>query len=237
MPLSQSLKDTAALLGFHVVRNYQNPAHTLMGLKRFDIRTVLDVGANSGQFARYIRKHLPNATLHCFEPIPEVFGVLDAWARGQQGIIATQLALGAESGSAEMNVHSAHSSSSSLLATSPLSAELYPFTVSQTRISVRVDRLDDYVRRLERPLTNDILLKLDVQGFEAAVLRGAPVTLAEVRACIVEVSTVPLYDLQSTFKEIHDLMSATGLSYAGNFSQVYAADGRVLFLDAVFVRN
>jgi FkbM family methyltransferase len=237
MTLSQTLKTLAARFGFHVVRNYQNPAHTLLGLGRTEFRTVLDVGANTGQFARAMSSNFPRATFHCFEPTPVAFEALSTWASTQQRIIPVQLALGEHAGILDMNLHTQHSTSSSLLATSAHCEALYPFTAAQATISVRVERLDDYVAALRAPLAGELLLKIDVQGYEAQVLRGAPRIVSQVRACIVEVSLDELYHGQTRFTDIASLMQAGNLEYAGNFEQTYGDDGRVVSLDAVFARR
>jgi FkbM family methyltransferase len=237
MLVNQLLKQAAAILGFHVVRQSENPMHTLMGLKRFDIRTVLDIGANEGQFARSIRKHLPKAQIHCFEPIPAAFVALAEWAEGQRGILPVQLALGERSGKMEMYLHVDHSRSSSLLATTDHSMSIYPVTAHQKKVVVTMARLDEYVRSLTSPLNDDILVKLDVQGFEGPVLRGGVQLLARARACIIEVCLDELYVEQSTFKEVSSLVQDIGMRFAGNLSQVYGPDGHVIYLDAVFVRE
>jgi len=236
MLLAETLKETAARLGFHVVRNYQNPNHTLMGLKRFDFRTVLDVGANAGQFARFIRGHFPQATLHCFEPIPRAFQELSAWTSQDGNAYAVQMALGDSAGSIDINLHSDHSTSSSVLSTSEHCQALFPFTARQEKISVPMGRLDDYIAALPSPLSPNVLLKLDVQGFETFVLRGAPRLMRSVTACIAEVSLDVLYVGQSRFSDIFRIATESGLEYAGNLSQMYGADGHVISFDAVFQR-
>jgi len=237
IPMTQLLKDAAARAGFHVVRNYQNPSHTLMGLRRLGFSTVLDVGANSGQFARWVRTQLPDAEIYCFEPTPRAFEDLRTWASTTTGVHAFQLALGESAGELEMNVHDDHTTSSSLLATSATCEELYPFTASQSRLNVRISRLDDHLASLPRLPRPEWLLKIDVQGFEMPVLLGAPLTLEQVRASIVEVSLDNLYVGQSGFAEIVALMARAGLSYAGNFQQIYGADGHVISIDALFLRE
>ena len=236
MQINQFLKDAAARTGFHVVRNYQNPSHTTMGLDCDRFGTVLDVGANRGQFAGWARGRFPKADIHCFEPTPQAFADLKAWAAASSRIHAVQLALGDQPGELQMNLHTEHSTSSSLLPTSAHCETLYPFTAAQAKVAVQVRRLDDYIDSLAQPPEPEWLLKIDVQGFEMPVLRGAPQTLSRIRACIIEVSLDELYLGQSSFSEVVALMAASGLQYAGNFQQMYDADGHVISLDAMFVR-
>lgn len=236
MRLKEWIKGAVARMGFHIMRINQSPRHTFMGLRRFDIRTVLDVGANVGQFARYVRRFVPKAQVHCFEPNPAAFRELDSWARGEDGVVAVQLALGDKAGTAEMYVHKNHNPSSSLLKSSAVCTKLYPFTEEQEKVEIRLELLDNYVEQLGGILQGGVLLKLDVQGFEGSVLRGARRVLQQVRVCLVEVSIETLYVGQSTFSEVHDCLVEAGLVYAGNFAQAFGADGRVVFVDAVFIR-
>ena len=59
--------------GFDIVRARDNPMNTLLGLKGVPIKTVIDIGANRGQFAKKICEVFPEATVHCFEPLLEPF--------------------------------------------------------------------------------------------------------------------------------------------------------------------
>jgi len=60
-------------IGFDFVRSKNSPNQTLLGLKYLPIRTVIDVGANIGQFGDYILQFFPSATIYSFEPLPEPF--------------------------------------------------------------------------------------------------------------------------------------------------------------------
>ncbi len=135
-----------------------------------------------------------------------------------------------------MHFHVAHSPSSSLLPTTERSHIDFPMTREQMEITVAVRRLDDVFEDSALAIEDGFLLKLDVQGFEAAVLRGAPRTLQRAGACVVEVCLDKLYDGQSDFVEVAELATAGGMRYAGNLSQVYGNDGHVAYLDALFVR-
>ena len=50
-----------------------SPRHNALGMRTMGIRTVIDVGANTGQFARYIQSILPDATILCSQPLPSPF--------------------------------------------------------------------------------------------------------------------------------------------------------------------
>lgn len=236
MTIKSSIRGLAAAMGVHVTRMSQNPEHTLLGLGRTPFDVIFDVGANQGQWARSVRGRFPHAKIICFEPTPHAFKALDAWAKADGNAVAIQSALGDEPGSVEMNVHPEHTQSSSLLTTTEHSHRLYPVTEKQERVDVTVERLDDVISRHPDWLAPHVLLKLDVQGFEGAVLRGAPQLLSRIGACILEVCLDQLYVGQSTFEELCVLTRSAGLRYAGNIAQAYGEDGHVIYLDALFVR-
>jgi FkbM family methyltransferase len=210
--------------------------HTLLGLRAIPFGSIFDVGANEGQFARFAREAFPQARLYCFEPTPQAHAKLAAWALADGNAVTANVALGDASGTCEINLHADHSPSSSLLDTTDTSHAVFPMTARQRKVAVRIERLDDFVASQPWPPAEEILLKLDVQGYEAPVLRGAPNLLGSARACIIEVCLDGLYQDQSTFKEVFDLIHAAGLRYAGNLNQVYGVDGHVIYLDALFVR-
>lgn len=213
-----------------------SPAYTLFGLRSRPIRTVIDVGANRGQFARYISGIFPQAKIYCFEPLPGPFQELESWAQqqGQGQVTAVNMALGEREGTTEMFLHADHSASSSLLASTELTATEFPQTKRQKIVSVKLTTLDGAYHELFNELEDDILIKLDVQGYEDRVIRGATVILGRAKACIVEVSLDSLYLNQATFESILVLLNGFDFCYAGNLHQNYAQDGRVIFFDALF---
>jgi FkbM family methyltransferase len=235
--LKKVLRRAINSLDLDIVRVHRSPKRTLLGMKNFNIRTVIDVGANQGQFARMISSFFPDAGLYCFEPLACPFRVLSAWAQTQGGRVRCfQMALGDVQGEVEMHLHMDHTPSSSFLEATERCHELYPQTQREKITKVYMTTLDEALKgELER-MPRDILLKLDVQGFEDRVLLGGQGVLAASRACILEVNLAPLYDGQATFLQLTQILYEAGLRYAGNLDQAYEQNGRVVFLDAVFVR-
>lgn len=214
-----------------------NPRYTFLGLRNAGIHTVIDVGANIGQFAKYIRSMLPEARVVCFEPLPAPFQELSAWANKQKGRVSVHnVALGEKDGLVEMFQHSDFSPSSSLLHSTPVSHSYYPFTKRETPVEVRLASLDNVLDHFEITLEPGILIKLDAQGYEDRVIRGARRTFAKASACISEIDFDTLYAGQCTFSEVWRLLDDLGYRYAGNFDQTYAIDGHVIFADALFIR-
>jgi FkbM family methyltransferase len=235
--LKRLIKKAFNYVGVDIIRMHNSPEQTLIGLLNYPIRSIIDVGANKGQFARYISNLFPGAHIYCFEPLPEPFKKLNQWAeKRKEKVKAFNIALGDREGMIEMFVHVEHSPSSSFLKTSKICERLYPFAKKQISIPVKMTTLDNCIKRLNYT-TPEILIKLDVQGYEDKVIKGGQETFNIAKACILEVSLDELYEDQATFKDISLLLYGSGYYYAGNLNQTYAPDGHVIFIDAVFINN
>lgn len=173
--------------------------------------TVIDVGANKGQFATYARLRWPDARLICFEPLPNPRAKLARIMRGQAEI--HDCALGADSGEGDMHI-ATRTDSSSLLALGDRQKAIFGMEESGT-LRVPIQRLDTCI---SRPIARPSLLKIDVQGFELEVLKGATALLPEIDAVYVEVSYIDLYTGQAMHGEIEHLLDAAGYRLVGCFN-------------------
>lgn len=210
----------------------------LLGLRRLPIQTIIDIGANEGQFAKKMKRYFPQAVIYAFEPLPLPFQKLSRWAAAYPGqVLAFNLALGETSTTIEMYSHLYFNPSSSVLATTALCETIYPMVKKQAMLSVPQSTLDQVMQGLGRNLSPDILIKLDVQGYEDRVLRGGLSTLQRAKACIIEISLDPLYQAQAQFGDIFALLDGLGYRYAGNLDQMLAGDGHVRYLNAVFINS
>lgn len=232
------LKRVVNSLGFELRRLSESPTHHFLGLRHRRIQTVIDVGANDGQYARKILSLFPGATVHCFEPLPETFKSLRQWATQQTNQIhCYNLALGDARGSVTLYHHVDHDPSSSLLRSTALCESLYPATKKQKEISVELATLDTVMSSTGSPLDREILIKLDVQGYEDRVVMGGRQTLQQAVACIAEISLNQLYHSQPNLLALLTSFDELGYRYAGNLNQFYASDGHVVFIDALFVNE
>ncbi len=233
--LKDFVKRTLNGFGFELHRRSGSALYNAVGLRAMGIRTVLDIGANTGQFAQYIRSVLPDARLFCFEPLSGPFSKLETLATRDGSMRAFNFALGEEEATAEMFQHLDHSPSSSLLKSTELTHRLYPRTRRKTPVTVAIKSLDAAVKQLDIALEPEILIKLDVQGYEDRVIRGGPDTFSTASACLCEVSFDPLYSAQCTAQDVWNLLDRLGFNYKGNLDQTYAPDGHVIFADCLFV--
>ena len=237
MSIKNSIRRFANIFGIDIVRLYQRPQQTMLGMRSRNIESVIDCGANEGQFGRSISGVFPKSKLYCFEPLEEPYKKLAAWAQTQNGRVQCfNVALGDHEGEVEMHRHDEHTPSSSLLTSTAHGRQLFPQTSIESLTKVPLTTLDKALYRYIDQMPGDILLKLDVQGFEDRVLRGAAGVLAKSSACVLEVCLDSLYEGQAQFFDLACLLKVAGYHYAGNLDQVYAEDGRVVYLDAVFLK-
>jgi len=239
----KALKDKIKILlksvNLYYLKPYNVPRSTLLGIKKLPIKTVIDVGANTGQFAKYIASVFPEAKLFCFEPIPSAFMSLEKWAKESLNQVELfNVALGDSQSKVIMNLHEDHLASSSLLSTTRQNDVLFPQTTNQSQIDVEQTTLDLALSDYTEEFKAGILIKMDVQGFEGKVIAGGSNIIPLASAVILEVSIEQLYEGQSSFLELLSEMNKLGFYYAGNLEQYYHQDdGRTLFLDAIFLRN
>ncbi|MES2006834.1 MAG: FkbM family methyltransferase [Patescibacteria group bacterium] len=200
-----------------------------------EIKTILDVGANDGFFAADMRLKFPEARIISFEPLHEVYASLLERMKDDQNFKAYNVALGENFGSITIH-HSASHASSSLLPMGELHKKIYPGSVEHTDESVKIERLDDALK--DTPLQAPVLVKIDVQGFEAGVIKGGSEVLRKADIILVENSFVTLYEGQLLFGGIHDLLKELGFSYRGRGETHY--DPRTkepIYEDSVFIKN
>jgi len=234
--LKAFIKSILKLINLYYLKPYKVPENTLLGMKELPIKTVIDIGANTGQFAEFISSTFPNAKIYCFEPLPEAFNQLNEWNK-KGNVKIFNVALGDEDGEVDMNVHAGHDASSSLLNTTEVCETLYPETQDQCVERVRLSTLDNIMSDYINDIEQDMIIKLDVQGYEDRVIRGGTNTFKYAKCVIMEVSINKLYEGQASFIELVKLMGDLNFTYSGNLEQYYIEDGSVSFLDAVFMRN
>lgn len=203
--------------------------------KQYSVSTLLDLGANDGQYGAYLARHFGVRQAYFFEPQPQYAEPLRSVAAGVAAAEVFQMALGDTDGEAELNLM-ANASSSSLLPPDQSTLPHYPQHEVRQRVRVPVRRLDSVLA--DRALPDDVFIKMDVQGFEDKVIRGGRSTFARARIALVEMSFVPLFAGQPLFEEVHALLVECGLRFAGIKNQVMLPDTfQPSFAHCVYVRK
>jgi FkbM family methyltransferase len=209
----------------------------LSELKRLQVRprTVIDVGANIGQFTMAAAKSFPGANVHSFEPLPDCVKRLRQNVRDLQNVTVHSVALGERESSCSMHVN-AYKLSSSILPLTSAHRQAFPYAKEVDSFEVEVSTLDKTLENV--PLQRPVLLKIDVQGYEERVLRGAVMTLMQVDYAVIEASTLPLYEGELLLDGLIGLMNRFGFSFQCPVGRLnHPSTGNVLQIDAFFSRT
>jgi FkbM family methyltransferase len=204
-------------------------------LANYQFRTIIDVGANEGQFSDKMRLLFPSATIHAFEPIPAVFNRLKKNFSEDARFIAYPLGIGEQKGELEF-WENEYSPSSSFLNLGEMHRQNFENAIESRKINVQVDTLDHIFEK--ENLVPPLLIKIDVQGYEDKVIRGAGRILPMAAVIICELSFVELYKGQSLFNEIYGMLLNKGFDYAGNWEQITSPEtNQILQADGIFIKQ
>ncbi len=204
-------------------------------LRTMGIATVLDIGANLGQFCQMARALWPQARIYSFEPLQDCYEQLRARMAGCASFTAFNTALGDQKGQLAFE-RNAFSASSSFLKMAALHKSNYPQTRTSETITVRMERLDDLAADLD--LKSPLFVKIDVQGYEDRVLRGGEQTVRRAQVILLETSFQPLYEGQALFDGVYEWLVKRGFRYVGAVDQARSPlDGSVLQADSLFVQS
>lgn len=225
-----------------LIRKY-NPATSeeLRRIKLFEhynIDLVFDIGANKGQYALGIMDAGYNHKIVSFEPLSAAHSAIAAASKKHNNwTVAPRCAIGSQKQEIEINI-SANSVSSTLLNMLDTHLEGAPESKIIGKEKVQVYPLDEIGANYTAGSIN-IFLKIDVQGFEQEVLKGAQTMLDKAKGVEMEISLVPLYENQSwLLAEILEYMTKKGFvltSIVPAFTD--PKTGKVLQCNGIFFRN
>ena len=186
--------------------------------------TVVDGGANAGQFARASAETWPQAQVYSFEPLPALAATLRQNLRDLvPRVHIEEVALGASAGMVTF-YETPYSLQSSVLK---------PIGTAYEKIEVRQVRLDDLLG--ETTLAQPVLLKLDLQGYELEALKGAVGLLEKTDAILLEVGFQPTYEGEPSFEVLRRFLETHGFAFRRPFDVLWEND-QIAQMDALFTR-
>ena len=194
---------------------------------------VFDAGAHIGDFTDCVLAFQPRAIVHAFEPVREAFDALQRKFKDYPNVCCKNVALGSQSGEQAINVSSYAQASSFLMNGRVLDECVYgiDFTPMKSEM-VRVKTLAGYahacgVERIK-------LLKLDVQGYELEVLKGAEPVLDRIDFIYAEAQFQELYRNGPLFEEVFEFLNKRRFELIR--MTAFRADdhGRLMECDMVF---
>ena len=149
-------------------------------------------------------------------------------------VFLNQVALGSRSDVVTFHI-SKSADRSSILPIGSAKRRLFPSTTEAATCRVSVAPLDSFPR--DWKAVSRGLLKIDVQGYELEVLRGAVQALKHCAYVYVECSEVPLYDGQALRPAVHEFLEQQGFVFRSRHNETCDSDGKVIQADYLFERR
>lgn len=205
-------------------------------LKKRGVNTIIDVGASDGGFASRSRLLFPKAQIYSIEALENSYEKLVKRFEGDKKFKAFNIGVSDREGKTSFFLCDNNTGSSSLLKMGDLHKEAYPHTSKNTEIHIDVTTMDQL---FEKEIVEEgVLLKLDVQGAELLVLKGAESLLKKVSVIFTEISFNELYENSVLFETLQDYLRNFGFVVQGleNVSQS-TVDGTFLQADVFFVKK
>jgi FkbM family methyltransferase len=195
-------------------------------------RVFYDIGANIGSWTALCRAVVPESVIVAFEPMPEHVAQFQTNTREFAHIQFFPVALGSREETREFHPASASDASSFL----PLSQAGRSAWNLENRPALRLPltTLDKLVASEKLPPPD--VIKLDVQGFELEVLRGATGSLRQARWVLSEVSFKSFYEGQVLFSELAGFLAAHGYEVCA-FGQPIRPGAEIEQADVLFRRR
>jgi FkbM family methyltransferase len=207
-------------------------------IQTYNINVVFDIGANIGQFGLELLQDNFNGKIISFEPTIDAHFKLEKLSRKYSNwIVHERVAIGERCGTVKINVAGNFAESSSILHMKSAHEESAPDSKYVSKEDVKLITLDSVFNNYV--MTNDeILIKIDVQGYEEQVLIGAINSIKKTRAVKLECSLVSLYEGDKRYEFYFDWLKKLGfVLFDLEAVHAHPVTGRLLQFDAVFVRE
>jgi len=227
-------------LGFDVVRlrnsNADFPRHLLNIFAAYDIDCVIDVGANAGQYGKFLREIGFKGQIVSFEPVSSVFALLELECASDDKWSCHKLALGDFNETKTINVYKS-TVFSSFLSANDYSKKIWQSLQDVTTESVKVVRLDEIFAKFVGELgSRNCMLKLDTQGYDKYAFEGARGCLKQVRAVQSELSLIPVYEGMVEVYEVLREFNNSGFFISGMYPVNRDLSLAVIEYDCVLVK-
>jgi len=195
---------------------------------------IFDIGAYVGDITRTYRDTFPGASIYSFEPFPDSFAKLSQSVEGE-GVKCYQMAICEVDGRTKLQVNS-DPTCNSLFPRPEAGAKYYPDEAENIgQVEVETLTLDSFCNR--ENISEIDILKLDVEGAETRVLRGASSKLRnkQIGLIFTEVMFVPHYKGGCLFHEVTAVLGEQGYTLFNLYNLKRACDGQLRWGNAIFV--
>lgn len=200
--------------------------------------TIFDVGAYDGSISLKYNQLFPNAEIHSFEPFQESFSTLKSNTSDWKNIKIHHKALGEKTGTSKFHSN-LFAATNSLLATHEDGEKNWGGNILSTKevIDVSIITIDDFLK--ETKIEKIDILKLDVQGAEGLILKGAEETIQEnkINLIFTEMITIPTYQNQKEIGKMFSMYTDYGFDLFDLYNLSHSNNGQLQFFDAIFINS
>ena len=236
--MKKIVKKFVKKLGFDIISNYQIERndvyfHKQKLLNNINVETVFDVGAATGEFIEKYKQMFPNAQIYAFEPRKDVFQYIkDHYKYCNSFNIALSDKIGESSFFITKNT-----ASSSLYKPIIEGNAIEKHTSISEKINVKTDTIDNFCKLNKIKRIN--LLKMDVQGAELDILKGATFLLENKNIDLIytEVEFGKIYTDQPLFHHIALFLEKYNYTLYNLYNSVYQDNSKLFWADALFIKN
>jgi FkbM family methyltransferase len=206
---------------------------------QYRVDCVIDVGAHEGGYGAFLRRDVGyRGPILSFEPTSRSFGRLNVRAEFDPSWTPFQLALGSEIKDMIIRVAESSDLTSFLEPCHNKVDDFIGANVTVAEETVSVTTLDAFMEGFRREHdVSRLYLKMDTQGFDLEVLRGATLTLADVVGLQSEMSVLPIYKGMPGHEEAMADITRRGYELSGMFPITTDRHHRLVEYDCVFVRS
>ena len=200
----------------------------------YSIETIIDIGANNGEFAEFLASYFDAKETYVFEPLNLYLPELQNKAEKIANLKIFNVALSDRWDSQDFYQNS-YRPASSFLRVNDVSIQEFSQMAEETKIAVDVAPLDEIID--SKSLQQDIFIKVDVQGVEDKVIQGGIKTFSLAKCVLIEMSFVRMYNQQTLFEEVHSLLVSLGFRLAGIKNQIVSSQGKPMFAHCFYLRQ
>lgn len=191
---------------------------------------IFDVGAHKGESITRFKKVIPGCKIHAFEPGPIAFESLEKNTKSMDGVVLNNFALGQRVGPKTFYEHSRTDMSSALR----LSTDSWSYAINKSLVAMST--MDQYCLDKNIPLID--VVKIDTQGFDLEVIKGASALLDQSRIFLVltEIIFSDMYKDLPKVTEVFELLDSHAFRLVTIYPFHYQG-GLASWTDALFLNT
>lgn len=203
-----------------------------------NVTCVFDVGANTGQYRDFLRTKVEyQGFIVSFEPGRKAVNVLRDNSRGDARWLVYECALAGESGIRAFNIMNSNLLSSFLEPDSSITDLFASYNKVDHTEDVELRTLDSVLAelRMQRDIGGGIFLKMDTQGYDLEVLKGADRSLSDIAAVQTELSCLRLYKQMPGYVEVLEALDERRFQLSGLFPVNQDTSLRIIQADCLMI--